>query len=159
MPPGIYPRPSGNTVAERLDYFSMPEPNSGCLLWLGGSVHTFGYGQIKMGGRMSYAHVLQWERHHGPVPKGMYVCHKCDMPACIEPSHLFLGTMADNLADMRAKGRHIHGERHPQAKLNAAAIPAIRADIRRHDLIAKDHGVTKGLISQVKRGLIWRHVA
>jgi hypothetical protein len=158
MPPGIYPRPSGSTIAERLDYYSMPEPNSGCLLWVGGTFHDFGYGQLKVDGRPTCVHVLQWVRFNGPVPAGGYVCHKCDVPECIEPKHLFLGTMAANMADMRAKGRHTHGERHAFAKLTASVIPAIRTDARRHRDIAKDYGVTEGLISQVKRGLIWRHV-
>jgi hypothetical protein len=150
---------SGSTIAERLDYYSMPEPNSGCRLWTGGMLHDFGYGQLRIGPRNLYAHVLQWERFNGPVPKGGYVCHKCDVPSCIEPTHLFLGTLRINLADMRAKGRHIHGERHPHARLSNAVIPAIRADSRRHEDIAAEYGVTPGLISQVKRGLIWRHVA
>lgn len=159
MPPGIYPRPSGGTIAERLDYYSMPEPNSGCLLWMGGAYHTFGYGQLKVSGRPTNAHVLQWERFNGPVPKGGYVCHKCDVPPCIEPAHLFLGSLKINMADKVAKGRHAFGERMGCAKLTRTVIPAIRADVRRHDDIAKDYGVTPGLISQVKRGRIWRHVS
>jgi hypothetical protein len=159
MPPGIYPRPSGNTLASRLDYYSMPEPNSGCLLWIGGATHDFGYGQLKVDGRTRNVHVLQWERYNGPVPKGRYVCHKCDVPPCIEPTHLFLGTLRINLADMRAKRRHAFGERSAMAKLTTTAIPAIRVDGRRHGDIAKDYGVSPTLISQVKRGLIWRHVA
>lgn len=158
MPPGVYPRPSGNTIAERLDYYSMPEPNSGCLLWVGGSYHTFGYGQLKIDGRPTNTHVLQWERYHGPVPRGMQVLHKCDVPCCNEIKHLWLGTMRDNQRDKVAKGRQTRGERHAVAKLTAAVIPAIRTDDRRHGDIARDYSVSKGLISQVKRGLIWRHV-
>lgn len=159
MAAGVYPRASGNTIAERLDFYSMPEPNSGCRLWVGGMMHDFGYGQLKVGGKTANAHVLQWECCFGPIPRGLYVCHRCDVPPCVEPSHLFLGTLADNLADMRAKKRHAWGDRHPQAKLTAAVIPLIRADPRRHQEIASEYGVTKGLISQVKRGLIWREAA
>lgn len=158
MPPGVYPRPSGNTIGERLDYFTMPEPNSGCLLWLGGTFHTFGYAQLKVDGKPTNAHVLQWERYNGPVPPGLQVLHKCDAPWCTQLCHLFLGTMADNMADKFAKRRHCFGERHPFAKLTADVIPAIRVDQRRHADIARDYDVTKGLISQVKRGLIWGHV-
>jgi HNH endonuclease len=46
-----------------------------------------------------------WEHHHGPIPEGMVVCHSCDVPACVAIEHLWIGTQADNLADMRAKGR------------------------------------------------------
>lgn len=158
MPPGVYPRPSGNTIAERLDYYSIPEPNCGCRLWTGGIVHEFGYGYLKVDGRHVGAHILQWERYNGPVPPGMQVLHRCDMPPCIEETHLFLGTMSDNMRDKIAKRRHIFGERHPSSKLTAAVIPAIRADQRRHAVIADDYGVHKSLISQVKRGVIWGHI-
>ena len=122
-------------------------------------IHTFGYGQLRVGKRNLYAHVLQWKRFNGPIPSGGYVCHKCDVPACVEPTHLFLGTLRINMADKVAKRRHAFGERSPMAKLTAADIPLIRVDTRCQGDIAKEYGVTKGLISQVKRGVIWRHVA
>jgi hypothetical protein len=82
----------------------MPEPNTGCLLWLG-KVGTDGYGLFKVGGKRRAAHRVSYEIHKGPIPPGLWVLHRCDTPACVNPEHLFLGTHADNMRDMVAKGR------------------------------------------------------
>lgn len=82
----------------------MPEPNSGCWLWTA-NIGRNGYGQIQIKRRPVPAHRAAWELFKGPIPKGMHVCHRCDTPACVNPDHLFLGTMSDNIKDSYAKGR------------------------------------------------------
>lgn len=91
------------TVAERLDDMSM-ESVSGCIVWLG-SEYDFGHGQLRIDGKLQRAHRLAWEDVNGPVPDGLCVLHKCDVPQCINPEHLFLGTKKDNSIDMARKGR------------------------------------------------------
>ncbi len=75
-----------------------------CWGWSGTT--NKGYGRINVGGNMVLAHRVAWELTSGLIPPGMCVLHSCDNPPCVNPNHLFLGTHADNMRDMRAKGRH-----------------------------------------------------
>ncbi len=95
----------------KLEDMYIPEPNSGCWLWLG-SVTQSGYGNAWTNGKNMRAHRLSWMIHNGDIPKEMCVLHRCDTPACINPGHLFLGTQLENIKDRDAKGRH--GKRGPR---------------------------------------------
>lgn len=86
-----------------------PEPNSGCWIWTE-ETNEYGYGRFvisntKSGSIKTQAHRHAWALTNGPIPAKMCVCHTCDTPACINPSHLFLGTHKDNMQDMGRKGR------------------------------------------------------
>ena len=101
--------PAALTPAQRLAERLVEIP-AGCHEWTGPRVPR-GYGMVHDGrGRKVYTHRLAWELAHGAIPEGMQVCHHCDNPPCCDVSHLFLGTSADNHADMSAKGRH-HNQR------------------------------------------------
>lgn len=100
-------------IAERLERNSIPEPNSGCLLWLGSVSKTSGHGRMKIDGRWDGPHRVAYAEKNGPIPPGLDVCHHCDVPSCINDAHLFAGTHQDNMADMWAKGRG-HGQRRGQ---------------------------------------------
>lgn len=82
----------------------------GCLLWMGVR-NNMGYGQFWFKGKHGLAHRAAWELTFGPIPKGLNVLHHCDNQACVDPTHLTLGTQADNAADMVAKGRSTRNTR------------------------------------------------
>lgn len=146
---------------ERIERQSMPEPNSGCWIWLGSTRN--GYGRLTIGSRTDgtrksiSAHRLSFEAHNGPIPDGLYVCHKCDTPACVNPDHLFLGTHMDNVADRERKGRNYpppisRGNSHPSAKVPDSVIAAIRASDQSSAVEARKYGLNDSYIRQIRRG-------
>lgn len=158
--------PRGRTAAtiealfERHTQF---DPNSGCWLWQGQSAGA-GYGLVRGdGGRKRLTHRVAYERVHGPIPARMFVCHRCDTPACVNPSHLFLGSAADNARDMVAKGRKAlrRGADNPFATLEEAQVREIAKRLLAGAScasIARDLAVSKHAVGQIKRGRSWRHV-
>jgi hypothetical protein len=131
-----------------------------CWLWRG-AIGDSGYGHIADENRKTkIASRVSWELHYGSIPAGLHVLHRCDNPPCVRPDHLFLGTDADNAADMYAKGRQhkARGEAHPRAKLTEDQVRAIRQGRRTDAAFAREFGVTATAIYSVRRGQTWRHV-
>ncbi|SRR6266487_1012585 len=148
--------------------------SSGCWLWQG-KPDKKGYGRFCYNRRIVFAHRFSYELAYGSIPEGLYVCHTCDVPACVNPSHFFLGTLADNNADMRAKGRSVNppakanktsfqkgvtcGEKHPRAKLTWDDIAEAR-QLRQQGWLwrelASRYGVTMPSIRKAVHGYTWK---
>lgn len=96
--------PDSRTADERLREGVMVDPNSGCWLWTG-AINDEGYGATQLGGAWMVAHRASYIVFVGDIPHDALVCHKCDVPACINPSHLFIGNQQANITDMESKAR------------------------------------------------------
>lgn len=92
------------TLPTLLEQRTIPEPNTGCLLWTKGA-DTDGYGKLLFNGKHSRIHRVVYESVHGPIPKGYLIQHTCDTPACCNIDHLRLGTPLSNMQDKVRKGR------------------------------------------------------
>lgn len=91
-------------------FWAKVEKGPGCWLWTGAK-NSRGYGQTASGlkGKSKLAHRASYEHFYGPIPDGLYVLHRCDVPHCVNPQHLFVGTAADNMQDAVRKGRALVG--------------------------------------------------
>ena len=131
---------------------------SGCWIW-NLAVTTKGYGYIKIAGRKAFAHRVSYSIFNGEIPIGMLVCHRCDTPLCVNPTHLWLGTISDNVVDMVSKGRHAKtknaGTKNGMAKLDVETVRTIRMDGSKRIVLANQFGVSLTTIHNIKSGHSW----
>lgn len=139
-----------------------------CWMWHS-TKQPNGYGVFGLGvGANQYsekAHRYSYKKYIGDIPKGMYVCHSCDEPSCVNPEHLFIGSSFDNTQDMFRKGRanKCSGEKHPMAKLTKRQVQEIRSCcIKYHKEfgltpLAKRFGVAIGTISLIVNHKNWKN--
>lgn len=151
-----------------------------CWIW-NGATNPKGYGLLGRGSRgmgNEVAHRYSYMIHVGEIPSGMLVCHQCDNRACVNPSHLFLGTPKQNSEDMVNKRRHymtvdpskirrgfkmpkgsiVRGMNQKAAKLTDAIIPLIRDSLLPQRVLAKQYNVSQATITRVKSRKIWSHI-
>lgn len=139
----------------------------GCWEWTGHRTPD-GYGQIGLGTRAQgtdYAHRVSFAMAHGAVPDGLFVCHSCDNPPCVNPGHLFAGTAGDNSRDARDKGRLVIPE-----LFGENAGPAVLSEVQALEIITRresgallrelaiEFGVTETTISHISTGRTWKHL-
>ena len=138
---------------------TLPHMDSACWIWTG-HVIADGYGHIKRGKTMVLTHRLSWELTFGEIKGGLLVLHKCDNPACVNPSHLFLGTDADNAKDRDSKGRmgNKAGTSNGNAKINEDIVIQIRSSTTPTKDLAKAYNVSIPLIQKIRSKSLWRHV-
>lgn len=167
-------------------FWSKVNKTSGCWVWTAHR-HRGGHGQfcVRHSLGLVYAHRFSYEMHHGPIPEGLIVCHRCDNPACVRAecnvpgclhlrlseecrSHLYVGTDAENAADRDSKGRcrgekkARHGESSGNAKLTNEQVAEIRARyvprVVSVSRLAKEYGVGRSAIHRIISGQSWGHL-
>jgi len=147
----------GMSVEERFDVSHYICGDTGCWMWIGDKGGR-GYGRIAVNHKRVPAHRYSYEQLNGTIPEGLQACHYCDVKLCVNPSHVFLGTLQDNMDDMKSKSRQALGERNCSAKLVSSDIRKIRSDNRMYKYIAPEFGVSVSNICCIKKRQTWRHV-
>jgi len=130
----------------------------GCWPWQG-SLDNGGYGICRVENRTTRPHRVAFQFIYGPIPKGLQVCHRCDNRLCCRPSHLFLGTSAENTADREAKGRGAKGSKQGNSKINEIQALSIRKDARSQNTIAREYGISQTTVWEIKCRRTWKHIA
>lgn len=143
---------------------------NGCWIWKGSFAGHMGYGRTNFQNKHWQAHRLFYTWYKGEIPDGMFVLHRCDVPSCVNPDHLFLGTAKSNAKDMVKKGRNKHGVGNPfkrgedgfSAKLKEHQVLEIRGMYKPHEFgckrIADIYGVSKFAIRQIVNRQTWTHI-
>lgn len=131
---------------------------TGCMIWMLGTVKG-GYGKVSKNGKSKIAHRVIWEARNGPIPDGHILCHRCDVPSCVNPDHLFVGTHKDNSLDMVKKGRSAKGQKVCLSVLTEDLVRQIRAEVGTYADIAAKYNIHPGTARQVILRETWRHVA
>lgn len=158
----------GNDLA-RFESMFEREPMSGCWLWVAADDGR-GYGKFWLSGEIVKAHRASWRLYRGGIPRGQWVLHRCDNPACVNPTHLFLGDRSANMRDMARKGRQVfqvdpskvrRGERGPGAKISEADARSIVDRLVNGEsgaALARQFGISRCTVSAIKVGRIWKHL-
>lgn len=148
-------------------FWNKVDKSGDCWKWTAG-LFSNGYGAFKLDGKLRKAHRVSYEMHHGPIPEGLLVLHKCDNPKCVNPDHLFLGTHKTNAEDRQNKGRgtcgihgnQVKGENHYGAKLTVPQVKKIRSLEGKMTMekIANIYGVSRHNVWAIIRRRKWKSI-
>src|SRR6185369_2535057 len=146
-------------------FWSKTKQSGACVIWIGPTRTdrrgmTYGYVYDRDTKKRESAHRVAWRLHHGPIPPGMCVCHRCDVPLCVLDGHLFLGTRRENNQDCARKGRYRQGERHWKAKLTERDVRFIRRLAKlgaKRKAIGALFGVSHETIKAILSGRTWKN--
>ncbi len=148
------------TVKERLE--AGLKKQGSCLVWTKAIDKRWGYGRIKVLGRVKGTHVVAYELAKGPVPKEKIVRHTCDNPPCCNPAHLVLGSDQDNANDRSARGRGAKGSTHADSKLTEKQVLELRKKWATGKYtqakLGAEYGVKQSLVSQIVNRKVWKHI-
>lgn len=142
-------------------FFKYVEKTNKCWNWVGAK-SKFGHGRFKIKGKLYSPHRLIWAWTVGAIPEGKLICHTCDNPACVNPSHLFLGSFSDNMKDAYSKGRmripYNEGEQIKWHKLTQKQVVEIRklSLIKTQTELGEIYGVHRRTIGDVLIGKTWK---
>jgi hypothetical protein len=129
----------------------------GCWLWTGANYK--GYGKFAINKKEKiWAHRMSWLLNCGPIPDGLCICHHCDTPSCVNPSHLFIGTIGDNNRDAFDKGRNKPWGGNRNCKLTDDNIRFILSSYKGHDELASIFNVLPITILNVRRRKTYKHI-
>lgn len=135
---------------------------NGCWLWIGEIAVPGDHGILRIGGQILSAYRLSYEIYTGEIPKGLCVCHSCDVRACVKPDHLWLGTHAENMADASRKNRMHPGEQSVQSKLKTEQVIEIinlyKTNNYSQEQLGEMFGVEKTQVHQIITGKGWKHL-
>jgi hypothetical protein len=133
------------------------DPTTDCWVWCACKDRA-GYGYSNTKGRTIRAHRLSYILFNGEITSNLFVCHKCDNPSCVNPKHLWLGTMQDNLKDRDKKQRTAKGCGAGNVKLNESLVKEIRKETASNPEVGRKYAVSASAISCIRGGRTWKHV-
>lgn len=148
------------SIKDRFNIYVDASNKDGCWIWIGARQRRDRYGTFGIDGKMYLSHRVSYQIHKGEIPQGMHVLHTCDVPYCVNPDHLFLGSHHDNMTDKENKGRgkQAKGECSGNAKLTEDNVRDILASTEMYKSLAAKYGVSIGLIGHIRNRRAWKHV-